>query len=133
MMADTGRPTLFSQHLANEVCEAIAGSRDGLEKICESNPHFPTARTIYNWMYKDDEFFQKYMQARAFQAHVLMDGIIDTANNDSEDTLIKINRARVKIDAYKIASARFNPKHFGDKQVIDNNHKFHEDDLKALK
>src|SRR6185503_6131945 len=133
MMAEKGRPTLFSEDIANKVCEAIAASRDGLDKICDNNPTFPTARTIYNSMYKNEDFFQMYMQARAFQAHLLMDGIVDTANNDSEDTLIKINRARIKIDAYKIASARFNPKHFGDKQEVNNTHRFHEEDLKALK
>lgn len=108
------RPTIYSEELADKICNEIATQSKGLETICRENPDFPTARTVHYWAFKNEAFFQKYMRARKFQTHKLLDKCLDVAEDDEEDTLIKINRARVKIDTYKHNAVRLNPETYGD-------------------
>lgn len=126
-MANVGRPTDYTEELAAKICNEIATQSKGLETICRENPDFPTARTIHYWAFKNESFFQMYMQARRFQTHKLMDKCLDVAEDDEEDTLIKINRARVKIDTYKHNATRLNPETYSERS-----NKISADDKKSL-
>jgi hypothetical protein len=62
-----GRPTIFRQKLADEICIHIA-SGGSLRAYCamEGKPHFST---VYIWLEKDDLFPDAYARAREVQAH----------------------------------------------------------------
>ena len=110
-----GRPTIYTEELADRICEAIATSSVGLQRICDANPDFPGRTTILLWTYRHPEFLNKYMQARKNQAHSLMESTLEVANDDDADTLIKINRARLKVDVYKYASLKLDPATYGER------------------
>lgn len=40
-MAKVGRPTEYSQELAEEICMAIACTAKGLRKLCKEHQHWP--------------------------------------------------------------------------------------------
>lgn len=108
-----GRPTIYSEELAEEICNAIAVAKCGLEKLCKQNPHFPSRRTILLWGFKHRDFFHRYMQARKHQSHSLIDKMLEVSDNDENDSLIKINRDRIKVDVCKYTVEKFNNEDYG--------------------
>lgn len=76
------------------------------------------------------DFRQQYVRAREDQAELMLDEIIEIADDTSADTITKedgdgnsyevantewINRSRVRIDARKWAMSKLAPKKYGDK------------------
>jgi hypothetical protein len=113
-----GRPAIYTAEDAEKVLEAIVTHPMGLRKLCEKYPELPSRANIQRWIAANAEFRSRYLQAKSIQAHLLMDEIIDIVNEDDNDNLIKINRAKLKVDGYKINASRLNAT-YGDK---NNNH-----------
>lgn len=126
-----GRPTDYTSELADEICQAVATSTDGLSKICARNPHFPTRDTIYAWRYKHKYFSDNYANAKRQQAELLAEEIIDISDNSSKDTIENENgkvsfnsewaaRSRLRVDTRKWIACKLLPKIYGDKpQTLD--------------
>lgn len=129
-----GRPTIYSKEMAEKVCTAIASHAMGYEKLSEKYPELPCEQTIQNWIHKHFEFLGLYLQAKEAQSHILLDKTIDIANRDQyeEDSLLKINRDKLKIDTFKFNAVRLNTKHYGDKKQIDATVEAHEKTIKDL-
>lgn len=83
-----GRPTLYSPELADEICERIATQPRGLDFICETEPMFPSARTVATWIAQHPDFLQKYQFARERQATLLFDESLEIADDSSGDLKI---------------------------------------------
>ncbi|WP_045764622.1 hypothetical protein [Xanthomonas albilineans] len=74
--SNAGRPSLYSEALADEICEAIADG-DSLRQVCK-RPGMPDRRTVDRWMAADGDFAAKCARAREEQAeahHDQMDEI----------------------------------------------------------
>lgn len=70
-MANIGRPSKYTEELANEICiRLIAG--ESLRQVC-SDPEMPDRQTILNWAYDNDTFSAKYARARMLQADAQFD------------------------------------------------------------
>lgn len=143
-----GRPTIYNEQIAEEICTAIATSSIGLKRLCDMHDHWPDKQSIYNWLYKYPNFFDQYIKAKEAQMLIYAEETIEIADDKSHDVIIRegkdgetyevannefINRSRLRVDTRKWHISKLMPKIYGDKQVVENNHKFHEDDLKALK
>jgi hypothetical protein len=63
-----GRPSKFSEAIADEVCGRLAAG-EALIRICR-DPHLPAEATIRNWVVDDKYpvFTQAYHRAREHQA-----------------------------------------------------------------
>lgn len=134
-----GRPSLYTDDLADIICTAIASSNRGLPTLCESNPHWPAYRTITQWITQDYRGFAlKYTQAKAKQADFLCDAILDII--DKPETFFDENgnerndvaMMRLKVDALKWQAGKLNAKKYGEKQSIEVSSVPHEDQLLAL-
>lgn len=140
-----GRPTDYTPELAKEICTAIASSSKGLGRLCKDNPNWPNQDTIFTWLKIHSEFSEQYARAKRLQIEVLVDEIIEIADDSSQDNIINqqgqiicnnatINRARLRIDTRKWIASKLAPKIYGDK--IDNTHSVdiisHEEALKLL-
>jgi hypothetical protein len=124
------RPTIYSEALANEICEWIANG-GSLNAYCKQ-PNTPSMSAVMGWLFtnKQDGFVEKYARAREAQAEVLADEIIAIADGDEHDTIITedgiqknrevIERSRIKIDARKWVAAKLLPKKYGDKLEIND-------------
>lgn len=120
-----GRPTLYTEELADLICDKIASSSWGVHRICVNNADLPDSTSVYLWLNKYPDFSRKYLQAKASQAHVLADECIEIADDTSDDIKIDpetgmevcntdfIARARLKIDTRKWMAGRLAPKIYG--------------------
>ncbi len=129
--APIGRPTKYSQALADKICEQVSISSIGLRKMCTMFPEFPTHESVLLWRRKYPEFSAQYREAKLQQAELFAEDIIDIADDDSGDVIYGENgivqnsefiaRSRVKIDARKWIACKLLPKVYGDKSEVTNN------------
>lgn len=91
----------------------------------------PAQSTVYLWLLDEDKklFSENYARARASQAEVMFDELLDIADDSSEDTMLVqmgkktvpmenkefVNRSRLKVDTRKWYLSKVLPKKFGDK------------------
>jgi hypothetical protein len=108
-----GRPSKFSQELADEICNRLAHG-ETLRSIIASSPHLPDRTTIYRWTDSNIGFRNQYTKARAEQADYYAELIVDESFS-SHDAGI----GRLRVDALKWAASKMAPKKYGDKIEID--------------
>lgn len=106
-----GRPTKFTQELANTICERIANG-ETLRAICREIGFLPS--TVIMWTNQNGTFFEQYAQARLKQADAYADMILDEAFN-SHDAQI----GRLRVDALKWVASKLAPKRYGDKVEVE--------------
>jgi len=115
----------FSQEIADEICQKVSCTSEGIRKLCKKNKHWPRAKTIYEWRSKHAKFSEQYARAKTLQAFVLADQIIEISDNSKGDYQIidgkvkvnsdNINRARLRIDSRKWLLSKLLPRVYGDK------------------
>lgn len=126
----TGRPTDYTLELAKEICDAVASSNVGIKKLCKERKHWPSHDTIYRWISCHKEFSDLYARAKRLQIEVIVDEILDIADDTSNDNFINedckliinhehIHRSRLRIDTRKWLASKLVPKVYGDKIQSD--------------
>lgn len=124
-----GRPTIFSQHVADLICMRTATCSFGLRKLCDMHDDLPTSETVYEWRYKFPDFSSQYAAAKLKQADFMAEeivGIADEGTNDWMETIPadeqsigwKLNgehvqRSKLRIDTRKWLAAKLLPKTYG--------------------
>ncbi|RUV94325.1 terminase small subunit protein, partial [Mesorhizobium sp. M1A.F.Ca.IN.022.07.1.1] len=85
------RPTIYSDDIANTICEQIAEGRS-LRSICLDEA-MPAKSTVFAWLADSgrDDFRTKYVHAREAQADVLVDEMTDIADDGSNDWMEQKN------------------------------------------
>lgn len=111
----TGRPTLYTDELAAEICIRIACG-ESLAAICRSKG-MPAYRTVMRWIADDEAFRHNYARAREEQGNAHADEVTDIGH------LVRRGRidpqaARVAIDALKWSAGKRLPKKYGDRVAI---------------
>ena len=105
-----GRPTLYTEALATEICDRLAAG-ESLRSICAGDDRFPAESTVRRWDVDDvDGFSARYARARVFQADHYADKIVDTAFKATDAGL-----GRLQMDALKWAASKLAPNRYGDK------------------
>lgn len=119
-----GRPTDYTPELAEEICNVIASSSKGITRLCSARDHWPCPDTIFTWLRQHKEFSEQYAQAKRHQVDVLVEDILDIADDASLDNVVNdngdigcntewINRARLKIDTRKWLASKLVPRVYG--------------------
>ena len=106
-----GRPTTFTQQLADQICERIANG-ETLRAVCRDIQFAPS--TVIEWTMNNKTFSEQYAQARQKQADSYADMILDEAFN-SHDAAI----GRLRVDALKWVASKLAPKRYGDKVEVE--------------
>lgn len=112
-----GRPSLYSEGLANTICDRIACG-ESLASICRDDG-MPDYKTVIRWLREKDDFRDNYTRAREDQADADADSVQDIGRRVLTGELDP-QAARVAIDALKWAAGKRKPKKYGDK--LDLNH-----------
>ncbi len=123
-MAKQGRPSIYTEDLAKDICDKIASSSKGLKKLCAENPHWPNKDTIFTWLKNNPAFADQYARAKRCQIEALIDEIIEIADDDSNDQKLNesgssvcnkefIARSRLRIDTRKWLASKLVPKVYG--------------------
>lgn len=108
-----GRPSSFTEELADEICKRLSLG-ETLRTIIATSPHMPDRVTIYRWLESNENFRNQYTRARAEQADYYAEQIVDEAMT-SHDAQI----GRLRVDALKWAASKMAPKKYGEKVEIE--------------
>jgi hypothetical protein len=125
-----GRPTDFTQELADKICFRIAAGES--VRTIEKDKEMPSGVTIYRWLLdKDKEDFNKqYEKARDIQAEKMFEELLQIADDGSNDFMERegkggdsyevvnaenIQRSRLRVDTRKWYLSKVRPKKFGEK------------------
>lgn len=122
-----GRPSTFSDDIAESICERLAGG-ESLLSICASDP-MPPQSVVFQWLSKQPQFAENYARARQFWADAEFERIMSIA--DTPQVGIKtetdakggvktiegdmIEHRRLQVDTRKWALARMSPRKYGDR------------------
>lgn len=145
-----GRPTLFSQELADSICERIATSEDSLHKIC-TDENMPHRLTVNRWLKENKEFCNQYARAKEEQMDYMAQRILEISDDSSQDTttIVKndqiieienkewVNRSKLKVDTRKWLMGKLAPKKYGEKvdikqTSVNYNAELSQEDIKKL-
>jgi hypothetical protein len=122
-----GRPSDFTQEIADAICERIADG-ESLRAICLPED-MPARSTVFRWLAAHKEFQYQYARAREEQADALFDEILqiaDDGRNDSytdDDGNVRtdhdvIARSRLRVDSRKWMAGKLRPKKYGERLEI---------------
>lgn len=103
-----GRPSLYSDELADRICERLAGD-ESERQICE-DLEMPDRSTLRRWRRNHEDFAAKCARAREDQAHTMADLVLDTAK---ACTPASFQADKVKIAAFQWRAEKLNPKAYG--------------------
>lgn len=112
-MAKMGRPTAYTEKLAQEICMRILEGQS-LSKVCKSDD-MPARSSVNKWLSENTNFSDNYVRAckiRRENRFEDLDEVVDT----TED----VQRARLKVDVIKWQLSKEEPKKYGDKMAVDN-------------
>lgn len=143
-----GRPTIFTQELADLICERVATHSIGLRRLCEMFDDMPVKDTINQWRWKHDKFSAQYAKAKMMQAELGAEECIEIADDATNDWMKslseeeqgngwKINgehiqRSRLRVDTRKWVAAKLAPKIYGNTETKNINVNKHEERLDLI-
>lgn len=117
IMAKLGRPSLYTNEIADEICQRIEAG-ESLRQIC-SLAHMPSRHAVDDWCQKDENFRGRLTRARETHADFMDERILELSNKVADGALDP-NAARVAIQAFQWRASKLRPKVYGDKQVIEH-------------
>lgn len=127
-----GRPTKFTQEIADEICFRVANGESS-RTICREE-RFPVMATLFRWLQKNIEFQKQYYQAKESMVECYaaeMTEIADDSTNDFYERELNngnvavvasnelVNRSRLRVDTRKWICERLMPKKYGPKTDIN--------------
>lgn len=118
-----GRPSIYTEDMAAEICTRIAIG-ESLRKIC-SDDHMPNMSTIFKWISEKPAFSNQYAIAKEEQAELMADGIVDILDTEPLMVVDQNGVSRVdsgwvtwqknRADGRKWVASKLKPKKYGDR------------------
>ena len=103
-----GRPTKYTQELADEICRRLLAG-NSLSKVSRDDD-MPNRDTIHTWLATHTEFSDNYVRACKIRRENRFDDLEEVV-----DTTEDVQRARLKVDVIKWQLSKEEPKKYGDK------------------
>lgn len=126
-MTERGRPSVYSEEVANEICARLA-TGESLRAICRSEG-MPAESTVRGWVIDNNNGFSaQYARARDLGLDCMADELLEIA--DTPQIGVKTKRAdgktevtegdmiehrRLQVDSRKWFLSKLAPKRYGDK------------------
>lgn len=126
-----GRPTKYSDKLADRICQKIAEGYS-VRSICKEKD-MVSMQTLFRWLRENDKFREQYARACEERSYMHAEDIIEIADNATNDYMEKlegdgyifnsenVQRSRLRIDTRKWLMSKLNPKVYGDKLDMTTN------------
>lgn len=123
-----GRPTDYSQELADYICGELAIGKS-LRSVCREE-WTPALSTVFKWLRTHKEFSDQYAKAKEESADAHSEEILDIADNATNDYMEavddegavayrlngeNIQRSRLRVDTRKWLASKLKPKKYGEK------------------
>lgn len=119
----TGRPSTFTQDLADRICAELSVGRS-LRSICRED-WAPSTQTVFRWLRQHDEFRDQYARAKEESADAMAEEIAEIADippaygPDGKIDNGDVQNRRLQIDTRKWLASKLKPKKYGDKVQVD--------------
>lgn len=129
-----GRPSKFTRKLADRICELVAADpKNTIRRIAEKEG-MPSDRTIFRWLEAYESFRQQYARAKEQQADLLVEEMLQIADDGSLDVEERedrhgrvyeatnadvVQRSKLMIDTRKWLAGKLRPKKYGDKTLME--------------
>ncbi len=114
-----GRPTLYSDALAERICERMAAG-ESLTRMCGADG-IPDLKTIWRWMRANEAFAQRCARARVDRADTLLEEMADI-EADTLDGKIDPHAARAVLSSKQWRASKMSPTRYGDRLAVDAHH-----------
>jgi len=101
------RPRDFDPDVALAIIDRIANG-ETLNAVCSNNRDYPLPGTFLLWLEQEPDINARYRRAKAIQAELLVDGILEDGKAGTWDAGVRVNAG--KIYAEKTDPARYGPK-----------------------
>lgn len=129
-----GRPSSFTQQIADEICDRIALGESLIE--IASDDHMPDRVTVYRWLWsgKHEDFRNAYARAREAQADSLFDEMQTIADDGANDWMEKrsadgamigwqlngeaVARSKLRLEDRRWRAGKLRPKTYGDATML---------------
>ncbi len=119
-----GRPTNYTPELGDRICHLVAIHPIGYEHIQAMYPEIPKRQVVREWRKRFPEFNVKYLDAKRFQAELMVEDIDEMLPDEIKIYFDKEGNERIdspsaamliaKINNRKWMAARLAPRRFGD-------------------
>jgi hypothetical protein len=131
--AKMGRPTKYSKALADRICSELAMGKS--MRTIERDPKMPAMVTMFRWLRTMPDFRQQYESAKEEAADMLVEEMLDIADDDSGDEIEKtdakgntyttynaeyVQRSRLRVDTRKWIASKLKPKRYAERLDIDH-------------
>ena len=131
-MGNVGRPSKYSQDLADEICARLSEGQS-LRTVCKAND-MPARASVFKWLRENSTFSDQYAKAKQESADAMFEEILDIADDGSNDWIENndpdnpgyrtngenIQRSRLRVDTRKWAMSKMKPKKYGDKITTEH-------------
>ena len=125
-----GRPSGYTQELADRICSELSGGRS-LRSVCDDEG-MPDRQTVFRWLRQHDEFCAQYARAKEEAADALADEILDIADDARNDWMERVDpenpgyqfngehvqRSKLRLEARKWTASKLKPKKYGDRVAL---------------
>jgi predicted secreted protein len=132
MQAMAERSTLRTPEVEKRIVEGLC---DGvpLRELCRQDG-MPNWRTVYEWISADEEFAARIAHARDLGFDAIAEEILDIADDGTNDWVERkrkegridivldnehVQRSKLRIETRLKLLAKWSPKKYGDKQIVD--------------
>lgn len=125
--APRGRPSTFSQEVADEICTRLAKG-ETLADICRDE-HMPAVRTVSGWKDQHEAFKADFARAREEGFDEIAADCLRIADETAFDTIVGengdrantewISRSKLRIETRLKLLAKWDPKRYGEKQTTE--------------
>lgn len=123
-----GRPTTYTQELADKICEELAQGKS-MRTVCLPSD-MPVCSTVFKWLREHKEFSEQYARAKEESADAMSEDILDIADDGRNDWMVihnkagmpievpnreVIDRSKLRVDTRKWLMAKMKPKKYSEK------------------
>ncbi len=122
-----GRPTTFTQELADKICEELALGKS-MRTVC-AEEDMPVMSTVFKWLRENKEFSEQYARAKQESSDAMAEEILDISDNGVNDWMEReygettawvtngeaLQRSKLRVDTRKWLMAKMKPKKYGEK------------------
>ena len=124
-----GRPTSYTQELADKICEQLAVGYS--MRTVSKEPNMPSVETIFRWIRTYPEFNDQYARAKREAADAMSEDLLDIADDGTNDWMEdnydkgktpgyalngeNIQRSKLRVDTRKWLMAKMKPRIYGEK------------------
>lgn len=126
-MKKNGRPSSYTDEMANKICELMSVKGMTLREICRMDD-MPDRATVYRWIEANESFRGRYARSREALIEFWADESIEIADDGTNDWVVRqrgkdsvvladhehISRSKLRVEQRRWLMSKMAPQKYGD-------------------